>query len=80
MPYSSELEVDEGLHLGRHELIDDEDGTDADKAHEGKGKAGEGEAIPALGAGGQPMDDHAEDEEEEDIAIAHADIPHVDIP
>ena len=33
----SELEVDEGLHLGADELVDDEDGEDADCAHEGEG-------------------------------------------
>ena len=34
---ASELEVDERLHLGADELIDDENGQDADDAHDGEG-------------------------------------------
>ena len=53
-----ELEIDEGLHLGTHELIDDEDGEDADETHRGQRHRGKGETVAAFPVLWQPMDNH----------------------
>ena len=45
---ASELEVDEGHHLGRDKLIDEEDAQHDTETHEGKGKARESDAVTAL--------------------------------
>lgn len=73
----SELKVDEGLEVGRDELIDHEDGGHDSQDHEPEGRAGEPEAVAALEAGGEPMDGHAEGEEEEGCPIVAHDVGHL---
>lgn len=76
----SELEVDERLHLGADELVDDEDGEDADKAHDGQGKGSKSKAIAPLTVLWQPVDYHTNDKEKEDVAIGADNRPLVACP
>ena len=70
----SELEVDKGLEVGGDELENHEDGGDDHEGHEPQGHAGEGEAVAALEAFGQPVDHHAGEEDKEGGAIVGQDV------
>ena len=72
-----ELEVDEGLQVGRDKLVDHEDGDDRQQSEEPEGQAGEDEAVAALEAHGEPVDDHAYEEEEEGHPVVTYDFGHL---
>lgn len=68
------MEVDEGLKVGGDELIDDKDAEDDHEEHEGYGHLREPEAVAAFEALGQPVDDHAHEEGDEDDGIVVEDV------
>ena len=72
-----ELEVDERLEVGSDELIEDEDGGHDDQDHEPERYAGEPEAVAALEADREPMDNHAEGEKKEGSPIVTHDVGHL---
>ena len=74
MPYHSELEVDERLQISRDELVEDEDGRDHDEAHQPEREHGEVDAVPAFPTVGEPVDDHAENEHDEDELVVGQDV------
>ena len=73
----SELEVDEGLQVGSDELEEHEDCADDGQHHQPQGYAGEPQAVAALEALGQPVDNHAEDEEQEGGPVVAHDVGHL---
>ena len=62
------------MKVGGYELIDDKDYGDDRQYHHRERKHSEIEPVPALEALGQPMDDHAYDDEDEYIAVFVADL------
>ena len=56
-----ELEVDERLHIGGDELIDDDDGEAYDEHNQPQRHCREHKTVAALPVGWQPVDDHAGD-------------------
>ena len=62
------------MKVGGYELIDDKDYGDDRQYHHRQRKHSEIEPVPALEALGQPMDDHAYDDEDEYIAVFVADL------
>ena len=58
-----ELEIDEGLEVGGDELVEDDGHGDAEGGHKPEGHGGEPEAVAALEARGEPVDNHADNED-----------------
>ena len=69
-----ELEIDEGLEVGGDELVEHENGDHHDDADDPHGQQGEVYPVPAFPAVGQPVDDHAEDEQDEDATVVVQDV------
>ena len=76
MPVFLELEVDEGLEVGRDELVNHEDDGKDDQGHHGEGEPGESDAVAALPAVREPVYEHAEGEDEEDGPMLPGDARH----
>ena len=63
------LEIDKRLQVGGDELVNHEDDDDAHQNHHGDGHLGEPETIAPLELLRQPMNHHADHDEDEHIAI-----------
>lgn len=66
---SLELEVDERAAVGAHELVDDKDDERRAEYHQREGLRGEHDAVAALPFFGNPVDEHACDEHEDDVDV-----------
>lgn len=64
-----ELEIDELLQVRRDELIYDEDSDQHVESHQRQRSGGEPNPIPPFEMLRQPVDDHTQNDEREDIAI-----------
>ena len=64
-----ELEVDERAAVGAHELVDDKDDERRAEHHQREGLRGEHDAVAALPFFGDPVDEHARDENEDDVDV-----------
>ena len=64
-----ELEVDEWAAVCAHELVDHEDDERGRYNHEGDWLRGEHDAVAALDFLGNPVDEHACDEHEDDVDV-----------
>lgn len=64
-----ELEVDERLHVGGDELVGEQDGCGCDEDDQRQRHSGEPQTVTALEAGGQPVDDHAGNEQKHDVLV-----------
>ena len=65
----SELEVDEGLQVGRYKLVNHENDEHGEQGDDGHRQHGKVDAVPTLEAVGQPVDNHAHHDEEEHVAV-----------
>jgi len=68
-----ELEVDELLEVGGHELVDHEDDEGDGDGHEREGHGGEADAVAAFEGVGEPVDYHADEEDDEDGGVGGED-------
>ena len=77
MAWASELEIDKGLQVGGDELINDEDGEHHGEEHDRQRHGGEPQAVAAFETVGQPVDDHADEEDDEDGCVVGKDVGHL---
>lgn len=75
-----ELEINEWLHLRRDELISHKDRSQDCQIDDGERQLGKANAISPLGASGQPMDDHSQQEQEEYPSVGNALLPDAPLP
>lgn len=64
-----ELEVDERLHVGGDELVGEQYGCSGGEDDQRQRHSREPQTVTALEAVGQPMDDHAYNEQQHDVLI-----------